>query len=187
MPNPRLAGRYAKSLLGLAIEKSQLDQIQEDMLFLQQVCKKSPEFVTVLKSPVIHSDKKLAILNAVSEGKVTDTTHAFNRLLVTKGRESFLPEIITAFISQYKSHKGIYPIKLTTAIEASQELKNAIIAKVQEQTHMKKVELETVVDEKIIGGFVLDLGGTLVDGSIAYDLNKLKSQFMNNDFIYKIR
>lgn len=187
MPNPRLAGRYAKSLLGLALETNQLEQIQGDMLYLEQVCKKSSEFVTLLKSPVINSDKKLAILNAVTEGKVSAATTGFNKLLVVKGRESLLPEIITAFIAQYKSYKGIYPIKLTTASVASEELKNAIISKVQEQTNLKKVELETVVDEKIIGGFVLDLGGTLVDASIAYDLNKLKSQFMNNDFIYKIR
>jgi F-type H+-transporting ATPase subunit delta len=43
------------------------------------------------------------------------------------------------------------------------------------------------VDEEIIGGFILEIGDTLVDASIAYDLNKIKSQFMNNDFIYKIR
>lgn len=187
MPNPRLAGRYAKSLLGLALETSQLEQIQSDMLYLEQVCKLSTEFVNLLKSPVIKSDKKLSILNAVTEGKISTTTAGFNRLLVVKGREGLLPEIINAFISQYKSHKGIYPIKLTTATAASEELKAAIVSKVQEQTHMKQVELQTVVDENIIGGFVLDLGGTLVDASIAYDLNKIKSQFMNNDFIYKIR
>jgi F-type H+-transporting ATPase subunit delta len=187
MPNPRLAGRYAKSLLGLALETNQLEQIQNDMLYLDQVCKASAEFVALLKSPVIKSDKKLSILNAVTEGKISAATAGFNRLLVVKGREGLMPEIIAAFIAQYKSHKGIYPIKLTTAAVASEELKSAIISKVQEQTHMKQVELETVVDENIIGGFVLDLGGTLVDASIAYDLNKLKAQFMNNDFIYKIR
>ena len=35
MLNPRLAGRYAKSLIGLAIEKNQLEQVYKDMLYLQ--------------------------------------------------------------------------------------------------------------------------------------------------------
>ncbi len=34
-PNPRLAARYAKSILDLAIERGQLDVIYNDMLTLQ--------------------------------------------------------------------------------------------------------------------------------------------------------
>ena len=52
---------------------------------------------------------------------------------------------------------------------------------------MKTIELNTEVQENIIGGFLLEVGDTLVDASIAYDLNKIRSQFLNNDFIYKIR
>jgi F-type H+-transporting ATPase subunit delta len=52
---------------------------------------------------------------------------------------------------------------------------------------MENIDLNTIVDENIIGGFVLEVGDQLVDASIVYDLNKIKSQFMNNDFIYKIR
>jgi len=187
MPNPRLAGRYAKSLIGLAIERGQLEAVYNDMLYLQAVCKNSREFVTLLKSPVVTPDKKEAILTAVTGTKVSELTQAFNKLLINKGREEFLPEIIVAFIDQYKSNKGIYTVTLTTASPVSEELKKEIVSKVQSQTAMKNIELKTEVREDIIGGFMLELGDTLVDASIAYDLNKIKSQFMNNDFIYKIR
>lgn len=187
MPNPRLAGRYAKSLLGLALEKDQLETVYNDILLLKDLCSQSRDFVNLLRSPIIKADKKVAILKAVTDGKISELTAAFNNLLVNKGRESYLPEIITAFIEQYKQYKGIYTIKLTTASPVSEELKKQIITKVQTQTAMKQVELETAVKEDLIGGFVLELGDTLVDASIAYDLNKIKSQFLNNDFIYKIR
>lgn len=187
MHNPRLAGRYAKSLIGLAVEKDQLEVIYNDMLFMQAVCKNSREFVTLLKSPVVTADKKDAILKAITGGKISEITAAFNKLLINKGRESVLPEIITAFIEQYKKYKGIHTVKLTTAVPVGEEVKQQIVARIQEQTAMKNVELETAVKDELIGGFVLELGDTLVDGSIAYDLNKIKSQFMNNDFIYKIR
>jgi F-type H+-transporting ATPase subunit delta len=52
---------------------------------------------------------------------------------------------------------------------------------------MKNVELEAVVKEDIIGGFVLEAGDRLIDASIAYDLREVRKQFLNNDFIYKIR
>lgn len=187
MPSPRLAGRYAKSLIGLANEKNQLELVYNDMLYLQEVCRVSKDFVTLIKSPVINADKKLAALNAITAGKVGELTTAFNRLLVNKGREDVLPEIITAFIEQYKVQKGIHTIKLTTASPVSEELKKEIVSKVQSQTNMQNIDLKTSVNEALIGGFVLEMGGTLVDASIAYDLNKIKSQFMNNDFIYKIR
>lgn len=187
MPNPRLAGRYAKSLVDLALEKNTLEEVYKDMLFLQKVCKNSREFVNLLKSPVVKADKKAAILEAVTGSEITELTAAFNRLLVTKGREGNLPEIITAFIDQYKQHKGIQTVRLTTAIPVSEDLKNQITAKVQEQAGNKNIDLTTAVDEDILGGFKLEIGDTLVDASIAYDLNKIKSQFLNNDFIYKIR
>ena len=78
-------------------------------------------------------------------------------------------------------------MKLTTAVPVSDRMKQSIVRKIQGQTSMQNIELITEVNDSIIGGFQLEIGDTLVDASIAYDLNKIKAQFMNNDFIYKIR
>ncbi|MBC7850020.1 MAG: ATP synthase F1 subunit delta [Chitinophagaceae bacterium] len=188
MLNPRLAGRYAKSLIDLSIENNKLEEVYNDMLFLHKVVKGNRDFVVLLKSPVVKGDKKRAVLDAVSTaGNLSQLTIAFGRLLVTKGRESFFPEIIEAFINQYKAKKEIYTVTLTTAGPVSDEIKEAIVSKVKSQTAMKNIELKTIVKEELIGGFLLELGNTLVDASILYDLNKIKSQFMNNDFVYKLR
>lgn len=187
MPNPRLAARYAKSLLDLANERNILEQVNNDMLYLQAVTSQSREVVNLLRSPIITPDKKEAILKAVTKDNIGEVTGAFIHLLVTKGREENLPEIITAFISQYKKQKGIHIVKLTTATPASEELKKQIVERVKSQTNLQHIELITEVKEDIIGGFLLEIGDTLVDASISYDLNKIRSQFLNNDFIYKIR
>ncbi len=187
MPNPRLAARYAKSLIDLALEKSELEAVYADMLLLQSVCKSSKEFVSILKSPVISADKKQKILDAITNGKISTLTASFNKLLIAKHREDVLVEIIPAFIEQYKEHKGIYIVKLTTAVPVSDELKNAIVDKIKSSTSMKNIELNTEVKESLIGGFVLEANGQLVDASVAYDLNTVRKQFQNNDFIYKIR
>ncbi len=186
MRNPRIAGRYAKSLIGLAVEKNQLEQIYKDMLYLQSLTL-NRDFANLLRSPIIQPDKKLSIVNAVVGGKLTEITAGFTRLLIKKGREEVLPEIITSFIEQYKKHKNIYTVKLTTAVPVSDQLKQSIVKKIQGQSSMQNIDLVTEVQESIIGGFQLEIGDTLVDASIAYDLNKIKAQFMNNDFIYKIR
>ncbi len=116
-----------------------------------------------------------------------ETEGPFNKLLIAKHREDVLPEIIPAFIQQYKEHKGIFIVKLTTAVPVSDELKNAIVDKIKSTTSMKNIELNAEVKESLIGGFVLEAAGQLVDASIAYDLNTVRKQFQNNDFIYKIR
>ena len=187
MSNPRLAARYAKSLIDLSIEKDQLEKVFADMQWLQAVCKASREFVNVLRSPIIKSDKKEKIVEAVTAGKIGELTSIFTRLLVRKGRESNLPGIITAFIHQYKEHKKIYTVKLTTAAPINDELKETIIKQIQSVSEMQNIELETLVKPELIGGFVLQAGDKLVDASIAYDLKEIAKQFDNNDFVYKIR
>jgi F-type H+-transporting ATPase subunit delta len=187
MTNPRLATRYAKSLIDLSVERGQLEEVYKDMQYLQQVIRQSPDFVFVLRSPVVTADKKQNIIKAITAGKVSELTYAFTNLLVTKGREAGLPEIITAFIKQYKVHKGIHIVKLTTAAPVSDQLKNTIIDQVKATSDMQNIELETVVDPKLIGGFILQSGDKLVDASILYDLKEVSKQFENNDFIYKVR
>ena len=187
MPNPRLASRYAKSLIDLALEKDELERIFEDMQWLQQVIKVSRDFANLLRSPIVKGDKKEKIVEAIIGSKVTNITSLFIRLLIAKGRENNLPEIITSFISQYKTHKNIHPVKLTTATPINENLKKAIIDQIKKTSDMQNIELETVVNEDLIGGFVLEAGDKLVDASIAYDLKQIARQFENNDFIYKIR
>ncbi|MDZ4795709.1 MAG: ATP synthase F1 subunit delta [Bacteroidota bacterium] len=187
MPNPRLATRYAKSLIDLAIERGELEKVYADMQWLNTVCKSNPDFVNLLRSPIIKGDTKKKILEAVTTGTISEMTAAFNRLLITKGRESNLPEISQAFISAYKEKKNIQTIKLTTATAVTDSVKNAIIEQVKKSAGFEHVELEEKVDTDLIGGFVLQVGDQLVDASVAYDLKAIAKQFENNDFIYKIK
>ena len=187
MSNIRLATRYAKSLLDLSKERNEVEKVFADMQWLQSVCKSNRDFISMLRSPVIKSDTKGKIVKAVAGANIGALTNGFIQLLISKGREGALPEIATAFIQQYKEFKKIYPVKLTTAAPVSEELKNAIVNHIRSTTDMQNIELETVVKEDIIGGFVLQAGDKLVDASIAYDLKEIARQFENNDFIYKVR
>lgn len=187
MLHPRLAARYAKSIIDLAVEQNQLDSLYADLKFLQSVCKQSKEFVAVIKSPVITADKKISILEAVTNGKVGKLTTAFNNLLVKKGREGILPEIIEAAIEQYNTLKGIYKVKLTTAQPISDELRSAIEQKVKQDAGLANVELETAVQDELIGGFVLEFNNNLVDASVLRDLKDIRKQFRDNIYIKNIR
>ncbi|MBC7722884.1 MAG: ATP synthase F1 subunit delta [Pedobacter sp.] len=188
MPNPRLASRYAKSLIDLSVERNQLELVYADMKYLQAVCKASKEFMNFLFSPIIKADKKEAIITAVTKGNIGVLTEAFVKLLITKGRESDLYEIAGAFVSQYNDIKGIHTVKLTTAVAISDSLKQSIQAKVNtSQPNGSSIELEAKVDEKLIGGFVLEFDNKLVDASVLRDLNDVKKQFLKNYYVQAMR
>jgi F-type H+-transporting ATPase subunit delta len=187
MQNPRLASRYAKSIIDLSIEKDQFEKVYADMQYLDLLLKASHDLIVMLRSPVIPADKKNRIITSIVSGNINKMTEAFIQLLVSKGREGFLPEIITSFINQYKQKKNIHTVKLTTATELSESVKNTIIARVKKTSDMQNIEVETKVDPAIIGGFVLQTGDKLVDASVSYELKEIEREFENNDFIYKIR
>ena len=101
-----VAGRYAKSLMEIAQEKNSVDKVRGDMKLVEEVCKENHEFVLFLESPVIKTDKKLAVINSIFKGKVSETTLAFLNLITSKSRESILKEIAHAFGEQYKQNKN---------------------------------------------------------------------------------
>jgi F-type H+-transporting ATPase subunit delta len=184
MPNPRLASRYAKSLLDLAVEQKQLDATLKDIELLHSISKQSRDFTNMLRSPIIKADKKHTIINAVIGDNISALSKAFINLLVTKGREANLPEIAEAFISQYKVLNNIKTVKLTTATPVSDAVKQAIHNKVLASMPANvKVELKEEVNPELIGGFVLQMDDKLFDASIRRDLNDVKAQFLKNMYI----
>lgn len=187
MQNPRVAGRYAKSLIVLAQEQNQLDAVYADMKYLQHACKQSRELMNLLRSPIINSSKKETIVKEVLGKNIGTLSNAFINLLIQKGRESNLPEIAFAVIEQYNEIKHIHRVKLTTANTASEELKQAMVAKLKTHAALENVELETVVNESLIGGFQLEYKGNLIDASIARDLRDIQKQFQKNVYIQNIR
>jgi F-type H+-transporting ATPase subunit delta len=187
MSNPRLAARYAKSIVDLSTEQKQLDAVYTDMKFFKAVFKSNPDFVALFESPIIKADKKEKIVAAVVADRVGKLTIAFVNLLINKGRESYLPEIADAFIDQYNELKGIRKVKLTTATAVSEAIQSSIIDKVKKAPGINSVELETAVKEELIGGFILETGGQLIDASILRDLNDVKRQFLENDYVSKIK
>lgn len=187
MNNPRLSQRYAKSLIDISKEMNQLDETFKDVLLLQRIMKSSREFVVMLNSPVIKSDKKFKIIDAVAGGKVSKLTRSFLQLLTHKNREAYLQGIVKAFIDLYNKIKGIHTAKLTTATPVSGEVIKGFEKKIKEAYNIEHLELETAINEDLIGGFVLQMEGKLVDASILRDLKDLRKEFSDNEYLHKLR
>jgi len=186
MQNPRLASRYAKSLIDIAQEQNVLEAVKGDMELIRQICLSNHDFVLMLKSPIVKADKKAAVIQAVLEGKIQPVSAGFINLLINKGREFYLPEIAETFAAQYKELKNIRTVHLTTAVAIDDELKQMIREKVASSVTDGQIELNTAVNEHLIGGFTLEIGDKLFDASIRRDLNDIRNQFTKNLYIAEI-
>jgi F-type H+-transporting ATPase subunit delta len=161
--------------------------VYQDSQLIVLIVKQSKEFAALLKSPVVKPSKKNQIIDEVLKGKVSTLTAAFINLLVKKGRESILSEIMAEVENYYNEINQIHKIKFTTAVPISDDIKNAIVAKIKADKQIEKIVLDHVIDESIIGGFKLELGHLQIDGSIDKDLKDIKRQFHQNDYLYKIK
>ncbi|MCD6012217.1 MAG: synthase delta chain [Flavipsychrobacter sp.] len=183
MHNPRLATRYAKSLLDLAVERNSVDAVLSDMQLLNEICAQSRDFEVMLRSPVIHGDKKINVINEILKGRnVNELSYAFIKLLATKGREANLPEIAEAFITQYNTLRNIRIVKLTTATPVAESLKASIQAKVATYMPKDTINMKTGVDESLIGGFVLEVDDQLFDASVKKSLNEIRSKIIDHTY-----
>jgi len=186
MNNPLLAARYAKALLGLALEQNKLEEVRNSMSAFAKMTSGNVDLKNLFLSPIINSDKKTKIVNALTEKVGTDVlTTSFINLIINKKRDAFLPEIFAAFEQLYKKHKNISTVELTVAHELSDELKKQITEKITSQLNGQEIDLNIRVDEKLIGGFVLEANNNLFDASIARDLKDIKDQFMKNIYLPK--
>jgi F-type H+-transporting ATPase subunit delta len=186
MQNPRLASRYAKALLDLAVERDCLDATLADIKLLDAICVQNPDFVSVLRSPVISSSKKNAIFDAVLEQQINKLTLDFIRLLIIKGREVMLPEMTAGFIAQYNTLKNIKIVKLKTAVAIDGQTKETIVAKINAFMPEVVLDLKLETEEDLIGGFVIEMDDRLYDASVKKGLADVKLKIMDYSYTSKL-
>ena len=171
----RVASRYARSIFDLAIELKIVDKVYNDMLVIEQVCKENIKLIILLRNPIVRYDYKLRVLNKVFDKHVNELTSNFFGLICRKNRASILPEVSKVFVSLYHDYKGIVRANVSTAVDLSSSLKQEFEAIITKATG-KKVDLETTVDESLLGGYVLNIGDSQIDDSLKSKLNNLRRE-----------
>ena len=103
----KLGDRYANSILVLAQERGQVERVREDFQLIQKVCRSNPDFVNMLESPLIKSDKKQHILDAIFGKSFCDITQTLIEIIVRKRREGYLDDIADRYLFQYDKLNNI--------------------------------------------------------------------------------
>jgi len=177
MTNQRVADRYAKSLLDLAVERKQLDVIKGDVDELMGMTR-NRDLALLLSSPIVKPSQKKAVMTALmAKTDTNELTKTFINVLISKGRESDLVGILTAFDEQYKALNNISTVQVTSATALSAASLESIRSQLVNSGKTEaSVDIHTKVDPSIIGGFVLEFDGKVYDASVAHKLSEIRKE-----------
>jgi F-type H+-transporting ATPase subunit delta len=171
----QVAVPYAKALFDFSLEKDALESVFKDMQALTSLCKSNRDFLLMLKSPILKTEKKQKILLAIFRDSVSEITRGFLKIITAKKRESLLQDMAFAFVDLYKDYKGILPTLLKTAVPVTEEVRKKILEMMKNQT-TGSIELVEEVKEELIGGFVLQWKDKQYDASILNQVSKMKKR-----------
>ena len=186
MADQRVAARYAKSLLDLGKEMGTLESVKDDMDLLSKTMAESRELRLLLRNPIVKHDKKLAILTAIFQGKVSDLTLRFFTILTQKNRESALESMGSEFQVQYNAMQGIQMAQVTSATPLTPASRAELERLVTQQTGLTQVKLTEKVDPELIGGFILRVGDKQIDDSVRTSLRKMRISLQENTYQQKL-
>ena len=178
MNESRVAIRYAKAILDLAVENKATEIIENDMRSVISTITDSVDLQAMLASPVIDGEAKKNVLSAVFKDSDALTKKLFLLLMVNK-RIALLKDIAQKYILLNKALKGQNIAYVTTSVPLTADLEKKIIAQVTSLTG-KKVAVENNIDKSILGGFLLRIGDLQYDASISNKLSCLKREFTNS-------
>lgn len=175
MTGTRAAIRYAKALLSLATDKQVSDVLKTDMELISKTISGNNELANILKNAVVKSANKKAILLQVFSDLNPISNELFNVLEANK-RLDITELVALKYIEIFDISNGKQTATVTTAVPITKDIETKVLAKIKTLTD-KTITIKNIVDETILGGFILRIGDTQYNASIANKLNKLKREF----------
>jgi F-type H+-transporting ATPase subunit delta len=135
----------------------------------------SRELRRALVSPDVPRAKKSAVLGALFGEKTTPLVGRFLKLVVSKGREEALADVLAAYQTQRDREQGIQEVSVRAAKPLSGADEAALVKRLESLTG-NNVRLAVKVEPELIGGLVVRVGDTVYDGSVRNQLAALREQ-----------
>lgn len=166
-----IARVYAEALFGIAQEGEQSERVRQELHILAESIRGSGEWKTFLETPAIRREEKAATLKRVFGGTLSELVLDFLMVVARKDRLGLLCEMEQSFGNLEDEAAGRVQGVLVTAVELSKKERVRLAEQVS-QVLRKTVTLESKVDPGILGGMVLRIEDTVMDGSVGRRLRE---------------
>jgi F-type H+-transporting ATPase subunit delta len=171
-----LARRYARALLDLARESGTLDASGKEVADAAAVFSE-PRLRAVVLNPAIEGGARRRIVGEVVAA-LGVSSHVGNlvKLLADRGRLQLLGEVSQAYEVLVDHELGRTRARIRSAAPLGAAEKTELTELAKRLVHTDDVIVDTEVDPELLGGVVLDIGGTVWDGSLRTQLARMSTQ-----------
>ena len=172
----RLAKRYARALLELAREERTLETSGAE-LARAAAAFDEPRLRPLVLSPAIDAQARLRTAKAVVEAlRLSRTVAGLVGLLAERDRLPILPEVARWYDNLVDDELDRARITIRSAAPLSIPERNELIELSRRLSGRREIVATTEVDADLLGGAVLDIGGTVYDGSLRAQLARLTKE-----------
>ena len=178
MREATIARNYAETLLELARRAGDLrgwGQAADDVAEAMQTDRSLRLF---LESPRVSAAQKNKILGRAFEGQLPHVFVRYLQALITHRRQMLLPEIAREYHNLVDQVEGRLHASVTVAREPADREQKAI-SKELSRAFGKEVVPHFVVNPAILGGVVVRVGDSVLDGSVRRRLATLRSRMLS--------
>ena len=178
--NNTIARPYAQAVFEVARESKALDELSGSLNSAAELLQ-NDQVVAFLSNPALNDEQRLEFLRAAfakAAGKDSvfagSSQHGTNflKLLLENGRVTVLPEIAEQFEVLKAQVENVVDVVVTSASELSASQRKAMAAALEKRLG-RSINLETEIDENLIGGAVIKAGDVVIDGSLRARLDGL--------------
>ena len=173
MKNNREVNKYAGAVFAVAEGSGQLSDVSQHLNTLLTAYKTSQDLRLFLQSRRIPLENKFKILKVVLEDVLSEFEFELLVQLLNEGQIQLLEEIIKRVLILIDNKSGATKVTVTTSSLLNENEFDELVTGIEKKLE-KKIEMESVVDTKIIAGVKFRVGNTIIDGSIATRLQKLE-------------
>jgi F-type H+-transporting ATPase subunit delta len=168
--------RYSLALYQAAQNEKKLDAVAEDSNNLIGLLGTSRDLKLFFHSPVIPSEKKTQVVEAIFKKKISALSFDFIKLLIQNNRENLLVEILGGFLDLKNESEGKIKAEVKTAVDLDDKAKKKLTESINSFTGKKSIP-EFSVDKSLVGGFTIKVKDVVVDASIKRQLENLRNKF----------
>lgn len=167
---------FAQALINEAQKQGNLAAVTEDVRGIGELLRSNASFRGFTQALDIGEEERLASLDKIFAGRVENLTHQVLRSLARRDRLMFLGGFVKGFETLLRKMGGHVAVELTTASELSPEVIQRVTAALGANLGGKTVDMKVKTDPALIGGMTLVIGDTLIDGSVATQLERIEEQ-----------